>query len=52
MFEDRSTLQMSGFGPPWAYRDSRGKGKFPTKLFPLRSIRQVLTQLNLEDTKI
>ena len=38
--------------PPWAYRDSRGKGKFPTKLFPLRSIRQVLTQLNLEDTKI
>jgi len=29
-----------------------GKGEFPTKLFPLRSIRQVLTQLNLEDTKI
>ncbi len=36
MFEDRSKLQLPGFGPPWAYRDSWGKGKpywiiLPTK---------------------
>jgi len=24
MFEDRSKLQLPGFGPPWAYRNSWG----------------------------
>jgi len=32
MFEDRSKLQMSGFGPPWAYRDSWGQETVPIGL--------------------
>ena len=27
---------MPGFGPPWAYRDSWGKGKLPLDFLPMK----------------